>query len=80
MAKEYEVKCPYCMDIRKMVLSDLLGQLARTSGMRGVEDEKPTPPSPESLDEQNWIDLKKSPCPQCGHTFSFNIVTGESRE
>lgn len=79
MAKEYEVKCPYCANVRKMVLSDLLGQLARTSGMRGVEDEKPTPPSPESLDEQNWIDLK-DPCPSCRRKFSFNIVTGESRE
>ena len=79
MAKVYEVKCPYCGNTCKMMLSDLLGQIANTSGMRGGEEEKPKPPSPESLDEANWIDLKK-PFPGCGHKFSFNIVTGESRE
>jgi hypothetical protein len=78
MAKEYEVKCPYCKDIRKIMFSDLLGQINIGSGMRGVEDEAP---SPESLNEENWIDLK-DPCPNpnCRRKFSFNIITGESRE
>ncbi len=77
MAKEYAVKCPYCKDIRKMKVSDLIGQMINTNGIRGVDE--PKPPSPESTNEDNWIDLKK-PCPNCGHTFSFNYVTGESRE
>lgn len=79
MAKEFEVKCPYCKDVRKMYLSDMLRSIATTTGMRGAEDEKPKPPSPESRDEANWIDLK-SPCPKCSKKFSYNIVTGESRE
>jgi hypothetical protein len=79
MAKEHQVKCPYCKDIRKMYLSDMLGSIATTTGMRGDEDTNPKKPSPESLDEQNWIDLK-SPCSKCNRKFSYNIVTGESRE
>jgi phage FluMu protein Com len=79
MSKEYEVKCPYCKKIRRMVISDLLGSIATTNGMRGNGDEKPKPSSPESLNEEYWIDLK-GPCPACKRKFSFNIVTGESRE
>jgi DNA-directed RNA polymerase subunit RPC12/RpoP len=79
MAKEYEVKCPYCKNVRKMVLSDFLSSIMNTNGMRGTEEEKPKPPSPESANEENWIDLK-SPCPNCSKRFSYNIVTGESRE
>lgn len=83
MAKEFDLKCPYCGDVRKMKISDVLREslatITATAGMRGDEDEKPKPPSPESLDEENWIDLKP-PCPECGHRFSLNIVTGETRE
>jgi hypothetical protein len=80
MAKEYEVKCPYCGNVRKMMFPDLIREITITdAAIRGVEEEKPKPPSPESLDEQNWIDLK-TPCPVCRRRFSFNIVTGKSRE
>lgn len=79
MAKEYEVKCPYCQNVRKMRISDLMGQLTEASGLRGADDKKTNSTSPESLNEANWIDFKK-PCPNCGHTFSFNYVTGDSRE
>ena len=76
MAKEFEVKCPYCKHVRKMVLSDLLGDINIGNGMRGVEDKTP---SSESLNEESWVDLN-TPCPKCNRKFSFNIVTGESRE
>ena len=79
MPKEYRVRCPYCDNVRKMILSDMLGSMATTTGMRGTAEEKPELPSPESLDEENWIDLK-NPCRICKHKFSFNIVSGESRE
>jgi hypothetical protein len=78
MAKVYEIKCPYCGNVRKMGFSDVLSLAANTTTMRG-EEEKPKQPSPESLDEANWIDFK-TPFPGCGHKFSFNIITGESRE
>lgn len=78
MAKVYDVKCPYCKTVTKMMLSDMLGSIADGPGIRGAEEE-PKPPYSESLDEQNWIDLK-TPCSVCGHRFSFNIIAGESRE
>lgn len=83
MAKEFDLKCPYCGDVRKVKVSDVLKEAVAkgvaTSGVRGNEEVKPKPHSPESLDEENWVDLK-SLCPECGHRFSLNMVTGETRE
>ncbi len=79
MSKEFMVRCPHCKNIQKMMLSDILGAIANTTGMRGSGEEKPKSSSPESVNEENWIDLK-DPCRVCKHKFSLNIVTGESRE
>lgn len=80
MAKEYQIKCPFCGCVQKLTLSDMLGSIVNTVGMRGAKDEKVKPlSSEESLDEANWIDLK-SPCTKCERKFSYNIITGESRE
>jgi hypothetical protein len=62
-----------------MRFSDLIGKLTSTIAMRDVENTIPEISSSENLDEANWIDLS-TPCQICGHTFSFNYVTGESRE
>lgn len=79
MAKEYEVKCPYCKFAYVLLISHNLEAVAKTSGMRDVEEEQHKSSSPESLDENNWFDLG-DPCPNCHRTFSYNIITGESRE
>lgn len=80
MAKEYEVKCPYCKYVRKIMLTGFTGQIVNTNGVRSAEEkELSRQPSLESLNEENWIDLQ-NPCPRCGRKFSFNIVTEESRE
>jgi hypothetical protein len=79
MAKQYEVKCPHCQTVRTMSFSDLIAHLTDATGMRGPEENKSKQRSRDSIDEKNWIDLKK-PCPFCQMTFSFNFVTGESRE
>lgn len=84
MAKEYEVKCPYCKNVRKVVLAENLWESSVGIGMAMTYISKmlgkllfTTLRSFRA--EENWIDLK-NPCPNCNHTFSFNIVTGESRE
>jgi len=76
MAKVFEIKCPHCGRVQKMRFSDILGFIANTNGMRGRENSNS--PLSQSLNEENWIDLK-NPCPACRLTFSYNIATGESR-
>ncbi len=88
MAKEYEINCPYCKHVRKIVFAETLLDVASGIGMAltpismaiwGFLGKMLLPKLVSASTERNWFDLKE-PCPNCKRTFSFNIVTGESRE
>lgn len=92
MAKKYEVVCPYCKFRRTVTIAEHLPIAANGIGigLSPVLDNlgttilsfiaiKLTSKIISKSVEHNWFDLKE-PCPKCKHTFSFNTVTGKSRE
>ena len=83
-AQDKKIKCPHCGWVRTVPVR-VIEDAGTTDVVKGIEtvikdigEKIKAALSDKQLNEANaWIDIPK--CPNCGNTYQYNTLTGESR-